>query len=147
MDKAHGKSIDEPESIKRVIFCSGQVYVALQTHREKAGMRDTAITRLEELHPFPWQEVQHALMQYPNAKSIVWAQEEPRNGGAWQYVRDRFETIFRQTDVYREQRILYAGRPTAAATAVGIKSMHEEQQQKLIEFAFSVSPDRDSLEP
>jgi 2-oxoglutarate dehydrogenase E1 component len=137
-DPTHGTSIDAPESVRRVIFCSGQIYAALHARRDREGIRDTAITRLEELHPFPWSDVQDTLARYPNAESIVWAQEEPRNGGAWQYVRDRFKAVFPRTDAHREQRILYAGRPTAAATAVGIKSLHEAQQQQLLELAFSV---------
>lgn len=137
-DQEHGRSIDPPERIDRVIFCTGQIYAALQKHRDTAGIRDTAIVRIEELHPFPWQEVQENVEKYPNAKSLVWAQEEPYNGGAWQYVRDRFETILCRMGIHRDRRIVYAGRPTAAATAVGVKSMHENQQSKLLEDAFSV---------
>ena len=76
-DSEHGRTIDAPEAISRVILCTGQVYATLQNHRETAGIRDAAIIRLEELHPFPWQEVQNSLERYPNAKTILWSQEEP----------------------------------------------------------------------
>ena len=121
-----------------MILCTGQVYATLQKHRETAGIRDTAIIRLEELHPFPWQEVQDNLEKFVNAKTIVWAQEEPYNGGAWQYIRDRLETIVRRSNMHRDRRILYAGRESAAATAVGLKTLHEIQLKKLLEDAFSI---------
>src|SRR5690625_2614549 len=79
-DPEHGKSIVAPDSISRVVFCTGQIYFALCKRREALGLRDVAITRLEQLHPFPWAEVKENLQKYPSAKTFVWAQEEHHNG-------------------------------------------------------------------
>jgi 2-oxoglutarate dehydrogenase E1 component len=137
VDPEHGRTINDPESISSLVLCTGQVYAALRKHREIEGIRDTAISRIEELHPFPFTEVQRNLNLYRNTKTIVWAQEEPYNGGAWHHVRDRIETILRRSESHRDCRILYAGRPQSAAVAVGIKSLHEAEQKKLLEDVFS----------
>lgn len=137
-DPNHGGAIDSPENISRLILCTGQVYASLDKHREATGIRDTAITRIEELHPFPWAELQRNLDLYPNVKAIVWAQEEAYNGGAWHYVRDRIDTVLRSSDVHRNHRVLYAGRPVSATTAAGLKYLHAEQADKMLKDAFSV---------
>ncbi|OHW93440.1 alpha-ketoglutarate dehydrogenase complex subunit [Colletotrichum incanum] len=137
-DPEHGASILPKDEIRRVILCSGQVYAALHKHREAMGIKDVAITRLEELHPFPWAEVKENLESYPGAETIVWAQEEPYNGGAWQYMRDRLETVARESEVLGDKRILYAGRGTGAAAATGSKKIHQQEEEKLLADAFGV---------
>jgi 2-oxoglutarate dehydrogenase E1 component len=67
------------------------VYVALHKHRADQGIKDVAITRIEQLNPFPWQQLQENLDMYPNAKTIVWCQEEPLNAGAWSFTQPRIE--------------------------------------------------------
>lgn len=130
--------IAEPESVDRVIICSGQIYATLQKHRASAGLKNVAITRIEELHPFPWAEAKANLDQYPNAKSIVWAQEEHYNGGAWHYLRDRLEAVLRQSENHSERRVLYAGRGPSASTAAGLKSLHASEEDQLVYDAFNV---------
>lgn len=137
-DPEHGNTIESPEAISRVIFCSGQVYATLKKHREAEGIRDVAITRIEELHPFPWAEVKANLDMYPNAKTIVWAQEEHYNGGAWHYMRDRLDAVLRKTENHRALRTVYAGRATSASTAAGIKSLHTIEEEQFLEDAFKV---------
>lgn len=137
-DPEHGSSIDEPSSISRVILCSGQVYATLHKHRLDNGIRDCAITRIEEIHPFPWAEVKANLEKYPNAKSIVWAQEEHYNGGAWHYMRDRLDTVAANTESLQGRRMLYAGRGTSAAAAAGLKTLHAAEEAQLLKDAFSV---------
>uniref|UniRef100_L2FAL8 2-oxoglutarate dehydrogenase, mitochondrial n=1 Tax=Colletotrichum fructicola (strain Nara gc5) TaxID=1213859 RepID=L2FAL8_COLFN len=105
-DPEHGNSILPREETNRVILCSGQVYASLHKHREAKGIKDTAITRIEELHPFPWAEVKENLDSYPNAQTIVWCQEEPYNGGAWQYMRDRLETAASESENHKFSRIV-----------------------------------------
>lgn len=119
-----------------MILCSGQVYAALHKYRESKGIKNVAITRIEELHPFPWAEVKENLESYPNAQKIVWCQEEPYNGGAWQYMRDRFETVIENSSVLGGKKIVYAGRGTGAATATGSKKVHQAEETKLLEDAF-----------
>ncbi|POR30983.1 Uncharacterized protein TPAR_08797 [Tolypocladium paradoxum] len=137
-DPEHNQSIDNPQSISRVIFCTGQVYAALQKHRQAKGLRDVAITRIEQLHPFPWAEVKENMEMYPNAKTIVWAQEEHYNGGAWHYMRDRLDTVLRETSSLGSRRALYAGRGPSASTATGLKSLHAVEEEQLLHDAFSV---------
>lgn len=137
-DPEHGKAIGTPEEITRVIYCTGQVYVALKKHREALGLKDVAITRIEELHPFPWVEVKENLEMYPNAKTIVWAQEEHYNGGAWHYLRDRLDTTLRKIDRQQSSRLVYAGRGTSASAAAGLKRLHAAEEENLLNQAFSV---------
>ncbi|KAF5013618.1 hypothetical protein FDECE_379 [Fusarium decemcellulare] len=130
--------IDSPDKISRVILCSGQVYASLVKHRASQGLRDTAITRIEELHPFPWREVKANLDKYPNAQSIVWAQEEHYNGGAWHYIRDRLDAVLRESEHLSPRKLLYAGRAPSASPAAGFKKLHEAEERKLLENAFSI---------
>ncbi|KAH1557722.1 2-oxoglutarate dehydrogenase E1 component [Aspergillus fumigatus] len=141
-DPAHGSTIDEPEKIERVILCSGQVYATLVKHREANGIRNTAITRVEQLHPFPWAQLKENLDSYPNAKDIVWAQEEPLNAGAWSYTQPRIETLLNETEHHNRRHVLYAGRPPSASVATGLKSVHAKEEQDFLQEAFTVHQHR-----
>ncbi|KAJ5504186.1 Dehydrogenase E1 component [Penicillium fimorum] len=140
-DEGHGTVIDAPEKIERVILCSGQVYAALLKHREANGIRNTAITRIEQLHPFPWAQLKENLDSYPNAKDIVWAQEEPLNAGAWSYAQPRIESLLNATEHHHRRHVLYAGRAGSASVATGLKAVHLKEEQELLEDAFSVHQD------
>ncbi|CAI7572913.1 hypothetical protein PCG10_008021 [Penicillium crustosum] len=141
-DEAHAtEAIDAPEQIERVILCSGQVYAALSKHREANGIRNTAITRIEQLHPFPWAQLKENLDSYPNAKNIVWCQEEPLNAGAWSYAQPRIETLLNATEHHNRRHVLYAGRAGSASVATGLKAVHLKEEQELLEDAFSVHQD------
>jgi 2-oxoglutarate dehydrogenase E1 component len=137
-EQEHGKAINEPDQIERVILCSGQVYAALVKYREANGIKDTAITRLEQLHPFPWAQLKENLDQYPNAKNIVWCQEEPLNAGAWLFTQPRIETLLNATEHHDRKHVLYAGRNPSASTATGLKANHVKEEQEFLEAAFSV---------
>ncbi|KAL4867007.1 hypothetical protein BDV12DRAFT_172020 [Aspergillus spectabilis] len=141
-DPAHGTAIDEPEKIERVILCSGQVYAALLKHREANNIRNTAITRVEQLHPFPWAQLKENLDSYPNARNIVWAQEEPLNAGSWSYVQPRIETLLNETEHHNRRHVMYAGRSPSASVATGLKSVHLKEEQELLQDAFSVHQER-----
>ncbi|GLI75251.1 2-oxoglutarate dehydrogenase E1 component [Penicillium ochrochloron] len=142
-DPAHKtEAIEAPEKIERVIMCSGQVYAALVKHREANGLRNTAITRVEQLHPFPWDQLKENLDSYPNAKDIVWCQEEPLNAGAWSYVQPRIETMLNSTEHHNRRHVLYAGRAPSASVATGLKAVHLKEEQEFLEDAFSVHQDR-----
>ncbi|KAF3388706.1 2-oxoglutarate dehydrogenase [Penicillium rolfsii] len=142
-DPAHKtEAIEAPEKIERVIMCSGQVYAALVKHREANGLRNTAITRVEQLHPFPWDQLKENLDSYPNAKDIVWCQEEPLNAGAWSYVQPRIETMLNATEHHNRRHVLYAGRAPSASVATGLKAVHLKEEQEFLEDAFSVHQDR-----
>ena len=80
--------------VKKVLFCSGKHYYALQQKRASLKADDVAIVRVEELSPFPAKEVGDELEKFTNAKDVIWSQEEPRNMGAWSFVSPRFENLF-----------------------------------------------------
>ncbi|EOD48905.1 putative alpha-ketoglutarate dehydrogenase complex subunit protein [Neofusicoccum parvum UCRNP2] len=138
-DSEHGKGIAEPEGIERVVLCSGQVYAALHKSREANGVRNVAITRIEQWNPFPWVQVKENLDLYPNAKSIIWCQEEPFNGGAWQHIQPRIETVLKETENHREKRIGYAGRGPYAGVATGSKNVHVAEEQMLLNKALGLA--------
>ncbi|KAJ5138589.1 Dehydrogenase E1 component [Penicillium bovifimosum] len=124
-DQAHGSSIDSHDKIERVIMCSGQVYAALAKHPA----------------PFPWAQLKENLDSYPNAKDIVWCQEEPLNAGAWSYAQPRIETLLNATEHHNRRHVLYAGRAGSASVATGLKAVHLKEEQELLEDAFSVHQD------
>lgn len=95
-----------------------------------------AITRVEELHPFPWAQIKEDLDRYPNATDIVWCQEEPLNGGAWSHVMPRFETIFKSTVHHQGKRVRFAGRDPTASVATGFKALHAAEELRLVQDAF-----------
>lgn len=133
--KAVLPEIDEidPANVKRVIFCSGKVYYELLQQRRDSERHDVAIIRIEQLYPFPYDGVKEQLAQYAHATEIVWCQEEPKNQGAWFWLRDRFSKILGGgTQMY------FAGRLASAAPACGYASLHMQQQAELVEQAFAV---------
>ena len=119
--------------VKRVIFCSGKVYYDIAAERAKRAIDDIAIVRLEQLYPFPHDEFQAQIDAYPAAKSVVWAQEEPGNQGAWHRIQHYLVRHMRP-----EQNLSYAGRASAASPAVGYLQLHAEQQKELVDAALSL---------
>lgn len=127
------KSIKAQE-IQRVIFCSGKVYYDLLEEREKMGISNVVLVRVEQLYPFPEKDIVACLKLYPLA-DVVWCQEEPQNMGAWNYIAPRLGQAMEGIGAIDPRKLLYAGRPSAAATATGWAFMHEEQQKFLLEKA------------
>ena len=101
-----------------------------------------AITRIEQLNPFPWAQLRDNLDSYPNAKTIVWCQEEPLNAGAWSFVQPRIETLLNQTKHHNRRHVMYAGRDPSASVATGMKAFHLKEEKGLLEEAFSVRQDK-----
>lgn len=142
-DEAHATgAIESHDKIKRVIMCSGQVFTALHKHRIDIGDKTTAITRIEQIHPFPWKQLQENLDSYPNAETLVYCQEEPLNAGAWSFVQPRIETLLNNTEHHNRRHVMYAGRNPSASVATGLKSTHKKEEKDLLEMAFSVTQDR-----
>ena len=81
----------EPAAVTRVVLCSGKVYFDLLKARREAKVETVAIVRLEQLYPFPSEEYEAILRKYPNAREIVWCQEEPQNQGGWYQIRHRLQ--------------------------------------------------------
>ena len=143
-DPEHGKAIAEPEEIERVIMCTGQVYVALHKYRESLGDKGkkTAITRIEQINPFPWRLLKENLDSYPNAKTIVYCQEEPLNAGAWSFVQPRIETMLNATEHHNRRHVMYAGRDPSASVATGLKASHTREEKGFLEEAWNVKQDK-----
>jgi 2-oxoglutarate dehydrogenase E1 component len=121
-----------PKKVKRLILCSGKVYYDIVAERAKRAIDDVAVVRLEQLYPFPHDEIVEQLALYPNAKSVVWTQEEPGNQGAWHRIQH-----YLSRHLSGEQVLSYAGRASAASPAVGYLSLHNEQQKQFIEAALT----------
>lgn len=122
----------DKSSVKRILLCAGQVYYDLAAGRKERGLEDkVAILRVEQLYPFPYDEVKKLLESYPKAEEVFWSQEEPRNQGAWHLIRARIEKV-----LGKKQKLYFSGREAAAAPAAGYKKLHEAQLKKLVADAF-----------
>lgn len=109
-----------PEEIRRHILCTGQVYQTLIAAREEKGIKDIAISRVEQLSPFPYDLITPHLDKYPNA-DLLWCQEEPLNNGAWTYVGPRIYTAASKTEHHKDKYPYYAGRGPYSSVATGSK--------------------------
>ena len=123
----------DPKAVKRVVLCSGKVYYDLLEQRRKNEQKDVAIVRIEQLYPFPHQAVQAVLEQYSHVHDFVWCQEEPLNQGAWYCSQHNFREV-----VPFGASLRYAGRPASASPAVGYMSVHQKQQQALVNDALNI---------
>ncbi|MGZ9097309.1 MAG: 2-oxoglutarate dehydrogenase E1 component [Micavibrio sp.] len=129
-------SLSKPKDIKRVVLCSGKVYYDLFEEREKRGIQDVTVLRVEQLYPFPAKALGEQLTQYPEA-DIVWCQEEPYNQGAWSFVDRQIEEVLVSIK-HKAQRPKFVGRAAAAAPATGLAKRHAAEQAKLVDEALSV---------
>ena len=127
--------IDEqdPAKVKRVVFCSGKVYYELLQKRRENQQDDVAIIRVEQLYPFPHEEMDKLLAQYQHVTDFVWCQEEPQNQGAWYCSQHHFWEA-----IPKGATLTYAGRPASAAPACGYPSLHNQQQKDLVDAALTI---------
>lgn len=124
-----------PENVKRVLFCSGKVYYDLVEARETNNITDIAIVRLEQLYPYPKEAMAQVLARYPNATSRVWVQEEPRNQGAWWFMRAHMDVNISSSGIKLE----YAGRPASASPAAGYLKIHRKQLEEFLADALQLT--------
>jgi 2-oxoglutarate dehydrogenase E1 component len=121
------------EKMRCVVLCSGKIYYDLYEEREKRGIDDIYLLRVEQLFPFPTKALVAELSRFKQAE-IVWCQEEPRNMGAWFFVDPFLEWVL--NNIQAKQRVpRYAGRPASASTAVGLMSKHLAQLKTLLDEA------------
>ncbi|WP_049722109.1 2-oxoglutarate dehydrogenase E1 component [Gilvimarinus polysaccharolyticus] len=125
-----------PDKAKRVVLCSGKVYYHLLEERTTREQDDVALIRLEQLYPFPEEELKAALAPYANVKDVVWCQEEPMNQGAWYSTQHHIRRVV--YDLNPELFLGYVGRDPSAAPAAGYASVHLEEQKRFINEALSV---------
>jgi 2-oxoglutarate dehydrogenase E1 component len=122
--------------IRRVVLCSGKVYYDLYEEREKRGVDDVYLLRVEQLYPFPVKALATELARFKNA-DVVWCQEEPKNMGSWTFVEPYLRWVLARSGMkVKEPR--YAGRPASAATATGLMSKHLAQLRAFLEEVFAV---------
>ncbi|MBC3767726.1 2-oxoglutarate dehydrogenase E1 component [Neptunicella marina] len=126
--------VDELDAAKvdRVVMCSGKVYYDLLDARRKNELNNVAIIRIEQLYPFPHDDIQQVLADYQHVKEWVWCQEEPQNQGAWYCMQHNF-----WASIPESGKLTYAGRPASASPAVGYIAEHNRQQKTLVEDALN----------
>ncbi len=126
-DPAIANGTIDPAEVKRVLLCSGKVYYDLADAREKRGITDTALIRVEMLYPLPVEEIRTQLEQFTGAVEHAWVQEEPANQGAWSHMA---LNLLEHLDGVSLRRL---SRPAAAAPSVGSQKVHDVEQQALID--------------
>ncbi len=126
------------KDIRRVVLCTGKVYFDLLEEREKRGIDDVYLMRVEQLYPFPKKALTEELGRFRQAE-VVWCQEEPENMGAWTFIDRRLEAIMIAHGM-NPDRPRYVGRADAAAPATGLMQRHLQEQAKLVDDALTLPP-------
>jgi len=124
------------QKIKRVVLCSGKVYYDLHEEREKRGVKDIYLMRVEQLYPFPARALIDELGRFPQAE-MIWCQEEPKNMGAWSYMEPNLEWVLGHIEA-KHGRPRYVGRPASAATATGLASKHMAELDAFLDDALTL---------
>jgi 2-oxoglutarate dehydrogenase E1 component len=129
--------IDDPrapgaESVRRVVLCAGKIFYALDAARQERDGADLALVRVEQLYPFPTDELREMLARYASAREVFWVQEEPANQGAWSFVLPLISRLLRP-----ETRFSYIGRADAASPATGNHDIHQAEEAAILEQALA----------
>ncbi len=127
----------DPEMVKHIILCSGKVYYELLIERRAKKRNDIAIVRVEQLYPFPGPELDALLKCYSETRDLVWVQEEPKNQGAWDFVKPRIPAMLDD-----RWNLHYVGRESSSAPAVGSAKLHAVQQRELVDRAINFNRDK-----
>jgi 2-oxoglutarate dehydrogenase E1 component len=131
--------VGDPGSVARIVLCSGKVFYDL-THARgssptvREGSDRVAIIRIEQFYPFPLTVIKETIAKYPNAKELVWCQEEPKNMGGWSFMESRLENLLPHCD-----RPRYVGRAESPSPATGSYAVHVKEQEKLINEALTIA--------
>ena len=131
---ADEEALTRAPEIRRVLVCSGKVYVDLISSEHRASHRDVAVCRLEQLYPVPMRDLRAMFDSYPKAVEIVWVQEEPENMGAWDFIRPHLQ------EVSGGRAVRHVTRPRSASPAEGSAARHSLNQQVLVNLAFIGRP-------
>ena len=121
------------DAVRRVVVCSGKIYVDLMAAEARAARPDIAVCRLEQLYPVPMRDLRAMFDGYPEAEEIVWVQEEPENMGAWEFIRPHLQ------EVSGSRALRRIARPRSASPAEGSAARHALNQQALVNQAYGVS--------
>ena len=120
-----------PKKVKKILLCSGKIYFDLLEQQQKDQRKDVAIVRMEQLYPLPETQLRAIVAKYPKNVQFYWVQEEPRNMGAWAYIK-RMMT---------ELDVVPICRKASPSPAVGSPQQHAKQQQYLVNKAFDIIPE------
>jgi len=131
--------VANPDKVDRLVFCTGKIYYELLAEREAKGLKNVAICTVEQIAPFPFDRVLDQLKIYKNVPvgdgltpgNVIWCQEEPKNMGAWFYVRPRLVTAFRE-GMQKDVVMRYVGRRASAAPATGFAKLHAAEQESVV---------------
>ncbi|MEH6774269.1 MAG: 2-oxoglutarate dehydrogenase E1 component, partial [Cereibacter changlensis] len=135
--KGHSETVLKPDAeIRRVVICSGKVYYDLLAERDKRGLDDVYLLRLEQFYPFPALSLVKELGRFKDAE-VVWCQEEPKNQGGWTFVEPNLEWVLTRIGA-RHQRPVYVGRAASASPATGLASRHKAEQDTLVADALTI---------
>jgi 2-oxoglutarate dehydrogenase E1 component len=127
-----------PNEVKRVVLCSGKVFYDLRAARREREITDIAIIRIEQMYPFPSEDLQAVIARYPNLEDAIWVQEEPKNQGVWYAMESRLSRVVQRhkVDVY----LRYVGREPSASAAAGYSALHLREQERFIDEALGPMP-------
>jgi len=125
--------VADPDSVERIVFCSGKVFYDLADARRKTEERRVALIRVEQFYPFPRTALTEAVARYPNATDLVWCQEEPKNMGGWTFMEGKFEDLIPEGD-----RLRYVGRAESPSPATGNYAVHVREQERLVREALVI---------
>jgi 2-oxoglutarate dehydrogenase E1 component len=122
----------QPENVTRLVLHSGKFYYDLIESEHRAQHPDVAIIRVEQLYPFPKDILQGIIERYPNLQEIIWAQEEPKNMGGWDFMHWRLSRLMNH-----RLPVHYVGRRRSASPAEGSKTAYSKNQSMIIDYAFN----------
>ncbi len=136
-ETGHAKvKLASDDKIRRVVMCSGRVYYDLLEGRDKEGLEDIYLMRVEQFYPFPALALVKELERFPNA-DIVWCQEEPKNQGGWSFMEPNLEWVLTRIGA-KHTRPVYVGRQASASPATGLAREHKAQQEALVREALTI---------
>ena len=122
---------------KRLVLCSGKIYFELQDHIDATNIKNVNIIRIEQLYPFPYKTLEEEIKKFPDCE-IVWCQEEPKNMGAWGFIRSRIEDVLKNIRSHQSY-IPFIGRKAAASPATGVFDRHLVNQKNIIRLAIDAN--------
>ena len=125
--------LDNDNKIKKVVMCSGKIYFELIDRIEEKKIKNIVIIRLEQIYPFPYENFKDELANFKNME-IVWCQEEPKNMGAWGFVRSRIQNVMKDIGI-KQEYLYYVGRSASAPPATGIADRHSINQTNIVKLA------------
>jgi 2-oxoglutarate dehydrogenase E1 component len=133
--------ITQPAKVKRVVLCSGKIHVDLATSEARKDSQSVALTRVEQLYPFPADQVRAAFDRYPKLREVCWVQEEPENMGAWEFVRPLLEQL-----IDGRWPLRYIGRVRNSSPSEGSSAWHAANQRAIVDQVFEQKLDPKELD-